>query len=303
VSRESKRVFRAGTVALFGWTNVGKSTLLNRLVGDKIAAVADVAQTTRRRITGVLNVPGRGQIAFVDTPGLHRPRNAMNRAMVEAARGAIHDVDLVALMVDASRGLGEGDRETATMLAHARVQRVLVLNKIDCVRPKERLLPMMQTAVEQWGLAEALPVSARTGAGCEELIDAFLKHMPESRPHYPDDFLTDQSERTIAAELVREKLLHLTHMELPHATAVLVEGWEVRDDGLVEITATILVDRETQKRIVIGRKGALLKQAGSEARAELEQLLDRRVFLQLWVKVRKDWRDDERTLRELGLRG
>jgi GTP-binding protein Era len=290
-------------VALLGWTNVGKSTLLNRLVGDKIAAVADVAQTTRRRITGVLNLQGRGQIAFVDTPGLHRPRNAMNRAMVEAARGAIHDVDLVALMVDASRGLGDGDCKTARMLADAGVQRVLVLNKIDCVRPKAGLLPMMHTAVEQWGLAEALPVSALTGAGCEELIEAFLKHMPEDRPHYPDDFLTDQSERAIAAELVREKLLHLTHMELPHATAVLVEGWDERDDGLVEITATILVDRESQKRIVIGRQGGLLKQAGSEARVELEHLLGRRVYLQLWVKVRKDWRDDERTLRELGLHG
>jgi GTP-binding protein Era len=161
----------------------------------------------------------------------------------------------------------------------------------------------MQTAVERWGLAEALPISAKTGEGCPELVAAFLEQLPEDRPHYPEDFLTDQSERAIAAELIREKLLRLTHMELPHATAVLVDKWCEREDGLVEIAATVLVDRESQKRIVIGRNGALLKQAGSEARSDLEALLHRRVYLRLWVKVRTDWRDDERTLRELGLRG
>jgi GTP-binding protein Era len=289
-------------VALIGWTNVGKSTLLNRLVGDKIAAVADVAQTTRRRIRGVMHVRGRGQIVFVDTPGLHRPRFAMNRAMVELARQSMHGVDLVALMVDSSRGLGEGDREAAELLERAGTERLMVLNKIDRVRPKTELLPLMRTAVESWGFDEVLPVSALTGEGCSELVERLLARLPEGPPLYPDDYLTDESERWIAAERVREKLLALTSQELPHATAVLVERWEERPDGLLEIHATILVERESQKPIVIGRGGQLLKQVGSEARAELEAFLGRRIVLRLWAKVRRDWRDDAKTLHELGLR-
>jgi GTP-binding protein Era len=288
-------------VALVGWTNVGKSTLLNRLVGDRIAAVGDVAQTTRNRITGVLHCGGRGQIAFVDTPGLHRPRHAMNRAMVELATGAIRGADLTLLMTDAARGLGDGDRHVATLLDRAGVERLLVLNKIDRVRPKSRLLPLMRIAVEDWGFAEALPVSARTGEGCDVLVDRLLGRLPDGPLPYPADYLTDQSERSLAAECIREKLLGLTRQELPHATAVLTEGWLEREDGLLEIQATILVDRESQKQIVIGRGGQLLKQVGSEARVELERFLGRRLFLSLWVKVREDWRDDDRTLRQLGL--
>jgi GTP-binding protein Era len=288
-------------VALIGWTNVGKSTLLNRLVGDKIAAVSDVAQTTRWSIRGVRHVGGRGQIVFVDTPGLHRPRHAMNRAMVTLARRAVHGVDLVILMTDASRGFGEGDRQAAELLERSGAERVMVLNKIDRVRPKTKLLPLMRTAIESWGFAEALPVSALTGEGCDTLVERLLARLPEGEPLFPDDYLTDQSERSIAAERIREKLLGLTNEELPHATAVFTERWHERPDGLVEIHATILVDRESQKHIVIGRGGQLLKRAGSEARRELEDFLGRRVFLRLWVKVRDDWRNDPRTLRELGL--
>jgi GTP-binding protein Era len=293
---------RCGTVALVGWTNVGKSTLLNRLVGERIAAVADVAQTTRNRITGVLHVEGRGQIVFVDTPGLHPPRHEMNRAMVELARRAVHGVDLALLLADAGRGLGDGDREAAALLERAGVERLMVLNKIDRVRPKTKLLPLMRTAVEEWGFAEALPVSALSGEGCDTLIERVLARLPLGPPLYPDDFLTDQTERSLAAEYIREKLLARTRQELPHATAVLTERWVERDDGLVEIQATILVDRESQKPIVIGRGGELLKNVGADARAELERFLDRRVFLRLWVKVREDWRNDDRTLHQLGLR-
>jgi GTP-binding protein Era len=289
-------------VALVGWTNVGKSTLLNRLVGDKIAAVAAVAQTTRRRIRGVMHLPGRGQIVFVDTPGLHRPRFAMNRAMVELARQSMHGVDLAALMVDAARGLGAGDREAAELLERAGTERLMVLNKIDRLRSKTELLPLMRTAVEEWGFPEVLPVSALTGEGCAELVERLLARLPEGPPLFPDDYLTDESERWIAAERVREKLLAATTQELPHATAVLVERWEERTDGLLEIHATILVDRESQKSIVIGRGGQLLKRVGSEAREELEAFLGRRIVLRLWAKVRRDWRDDAKTLHELGLR-
>lgn len=287
-------------VALLGWTNVGKSTLLNRLVGDKIAAVADVAQTTRNRITGVLNLPGRGQIVFVDTPGLHRPRFKMNREMVRQAHQIVHDVDLVLLMVDAHRGLGAGDRDAAELLRRAEIDTLLLLNKTDRVEPKSRLLPLMQ-AVEKWGFHEIIPISALTGEGCDVLVEQVLARLPQGPPLFPEDYLTDQSQRRLAAERIREKLLELTNQELPHATAVITESWHERPDGLIEIEATILVDRESQKPIVIGRGGQLLKRVGTEARLELERFLNRRVFLRLWVKVRKNWRDDDRTLRELGL--
>ena len=296
----AERRGRAGKVALVGWTNVGKSTLLNRLVGEKIAAVAGVAQTTRNPITGVRNVTGRGQIVFVDTPGLHRPRYKMNREMVRQARQTVYSVDLVLLMIDAQRGIGSGDREAAELLRGADVDRLMVLNKIDRVRPKSKLLPLMQSAVEQWAFPEVLPVSALTGDGCDVLLDRLLALLPEGPPLFPDDYLTDQTERKLAAESIREKLLALTGDELPHATAVLTEGWRERPDGLVEIEATIFVDRDSQKQIVIGRGGQLLKQVGTEARQELEVFLNRRIFMRLWVKVRKNWRDDEHTLRELG---
>ena len=293
---------RAGTVALLGWTNVGKSTLLNRLVGSKLAAVSQVAQTTRQRIKGVYNVPGRGQIVLVDTPGLHRPRSRMNRAMVELVHSTLPGVDLAVLVVDASRGLGPGDHDAAKLIRSASPRRLAVLNKVDLVRPKARLLPMLRVAVEDWGFPEALPISAKTGEGCKDLLDHLLELLPESPPMYPEDYLTDQSERALAAEWIREKLLARTRQELPHATAVLVEHWEQRPDGLVEIHASILVDRDSQKKIVIGKGAELLKEIGSLARTELEQLLDRRVFLKLWVKTRRDWRNDERTLRQLGLK-
>lgn len=292
---------RAGSVALVGWTNVGKSTLLNRLVGDKLAAVAEVAQTTRHRITGVCNLAGRGQIVLVDTPGLHHPRFKMNRAMITQVHRTLRAVDLGLVVIDAERGPGEGDHRAAELLRRAEVERLAVLNKIDRVRPKSRLLPMMQTVVERWEIPEVLAVSARTGEGCGRLLERLLEGLPPGDPLFPEDYLTDQTERALAAEWIREKLLAVLRQELPHATAVLVESWCERDDGIVEIRASILVDKESQRQIVIGKDASLLKQIGTDARAELEQLLGKRVFLRLWVKFRKDWRNDERVLRELGL--
>jgi GTP-binding protein Era len=288
-------------VALAGWTNVGKSTLLNRLVGEKIAAVADVPQTTRHRITGVLSLAERGQIVFVDTPGFHHPRERMNRAMVGAAREALTAVDVIVLVVDAERGIGRGDAEVARAIAAIGVPAIAALNKIDRVQPKSKLLALMKTAVDDWGLAEALPVSATTGDGCELLIERLLHHLPEAEPRFPEDFLTDQPMRALAAEWVREKILHRTRQEIPHAAAVVVERWAERADGLVEIEATIFVERESQKGIVIGKGGGLLKEVGSEARADIEHRLDCRVYLSLRVEVRPDWRNDPRVLGELGI--
>lgn len=292
---------RAGFVALFGWTNVGKSSLLNRLVGKRLAAVADASQTTRRRITGVKTLSGRGQLVFVDTPGLHRPRYKMNRGMVATARRAVRDVDLALFVVDAARGPGEGDREVARLLREGQVDALAVLNKIDLVRPKSRLLPMMQTVSEEWGFSEVIPVSALTGEGCDELVERLLARVPEGPPPFPEDFLTDQPEQELAAEWIREKLVAATREELPHATAVVIEGWAIRDDGLLELDAAVFVDKESQKKIVIGKGGDMLKRIGTAARLDLEQTLGRRVFLSVRVKVRPDWRNDERVLRQLGL--
>jgi GTP-binding protein Era len=292
---------KSGHVAIAGWTNVGKSTLLNRLVGEKIAAVADVPQTTRHRITGVLSLSGRGQIVFVDTPGFHHPRERMNRAMVGAAREALTAVDVVLLVVDAENGIGRGDAEVAKTIAATGVLALAVLNKIDRVNPKSKLIALMKTAVDQWGLKEAVPVSATTGDGCDLLIERILHHLPEGEPHFPEDFLTDQPERVLAAEWVREKILHRMREEIPHAAAVVVERWVERADGLVEIEATIFVERDSQKGIVIGKGGGVLKEVGTEARADIEHLLSRRVFLSLRVEVRPDWRNDPRVLGELGI--
>jgi GTP-binding protein Era len=292
---------RAGFAALVGWTNVGKSTLMNRIVGEKVAAVAEVPQTTRNRIQGIRNVPGRGQVVFVDSPGLHRPRHRMNRNMVRLAVESLRAVDLALLVVDAARGLGEGDEQAAEVVKRAGKPALAVLNKVDLVRSKSRLLPMMETVVGQWGMNEAIPISALTGNGCDELLDRVVAHLPEAEPLFPEDTYTDQPERALAAEWVREKLLQKTRQEVPHAVAVEIERWLDREDGVIEIDATILVERESQKAIVIGRGGGLLKQVGVEARGDLERLLGTRVFLTLWVKVRPGWRDDERVLRQLGL--
>jgi GTP-binding protein Era len=292
---------RSGFVALLGWTNVGKSTLLNRLVGTKLAAVADVSQTTRNRIMGVCNLPGRGQIVFIDTPGLHRPRYRMNRAMVEVARQAVKGVDTVVLVIDAARGIGPGDLEAAALLRGSDSTCLAALNKIDLVKRKSDLLPMMQMVVEDWGFAGAVPISALTGEGCERLMDELFASLPQGRPPFAEDVLTDQPERVLAAEWIREKLLAEVRQELPHATAVVVERWEERDDGLLEIEASILVERESQKGIVIGSGGELLKRVGSAARLELESFLGRRVYLRLWATVKKDWRNKDHILRRLGL--
>jgi GTP-binding protein Era len=292
--------FRAGTAALLGWTNVGKSSLLNRLVGEKIAAVAEAPQTTRTRIVGARTVPGKGQVAFLDTPGFHKPRHRLNQAMVETSRRALETVDLAMLVVDAARGPDSGDADTATLLVRSGAARLGILNKIDRVHPKTQLLPMLRT-MQEWGMEETVPVSALTGEGCDLLLHRVLELLPPGEPLFPLDYLTDQPERALAAEWIREKLLRLTREEVPHATAVSVERWHEREDGLLEIDAVILVEREGQKGIVIGKGGALLKQVGTEARAELERFFDARVGLRLWVKVREHWRDDGRALHELGL--
>lgn len=294
---------RSGFVAIIGRTNVGKSTLTNLLVGEKVAIVAEVPQTTRHRINGIVNLPG-GQVVVVDTPGIHKPLHDMNRRMVAQATGAMKDVDLVLFMVEAAEAppwLGPGDRFILTQLPRERPPVMLVINKVDRVRDKQTLLPMIAGVKDQFPFAEILLVSALTGDNTQGLAERLLPYLPEGEPLFPAEQFTDQQERFLAAELIREKILHHTRQEIPHETCVLIESWDESRDDLTRIEATVLVEKLSQRGILVGHEGSLMKTIGTEARADLERLLDRKVFLKLWVRVREGWRDDDTVLRDLGI--
>lgn len=284
--------------------------MLNRMVGQKVAIVSDKPQTTRNRIVATKNLPG-GQIVFVDTPGIHRPLHRLNVRMVDAAVETLREVDVVALIFDASTRPGHGDEYVANLLKNVKAPVVLVLNKIDLVA-KKHLLPLMEVARRWHDFAAIVPVSAETGDGVDHLEEVLLENLPEAAPIYPEDFLTDQAERTLVGEIVREKVLHNTRNELPFSTAVVVDQFDeterdpgARDTksgkGLLRLYCTIYVETESQKPIVIGRGGSMIKQIGTEARKELESFFDAKVFLDLRVKVDPDWRNNDRTLDELGV--
>jgi len=300
-------VSKAGFVTIVGRPNVGKSTLTNLLVGQKVSIVSAVPQTTRYRIHGIVTRP-EGQIVLVDTPGIHRPQHAMNRWMVAEATEAMQGVDLVLFMIEAEppsrpggSWLGPGDRFILSQLPREGPQVMLLVNKIDRIK-RERLLDLITTVKDLFPFREILLISALRGDNTHDLADILLKYLPEGPSLFPDDDVTDRHERFLAGELVREKILHHTRQEIPHETAVTVTRFETTEKGLIAIDATILVEKESQKKIVIGRDGQMLKLVGTEARRELEQMLDAQVVLKLWVKVREGWRDDDRALRELGLR-
>jgi GTPase len=298
---------RAGFVSLIGRPNAGKSTLLNRIVGAKVAIVSDKPQTTRNRIVAVKHFDEAGsegdgsQIVFVDTPGIHRPLHRLNVRMVDAAVETLREVDVVALVFDASTAPGRGDEYVSKLLNHVTSPVVLVLNKIDLVA-KPALLPLMARAGAWHDFAAIVPVSAATGDGVDRLERVLLGLLPESDPIFPADYLTDQPERAMAAEMVREKVLANTRAELPFSTAVAVDEFDESErDQLLRIYCTIWVEHESQKPIVIGRGGEMIKRIGTEARQDLERFFDTRVFLDLRVKVNPDWRNNERTLDELGV--
>jgi len=290
---------KTGLVALIGRPNAGKSTLLNRLVGQKLAIVSDKPQTTRNRIVGVRQYP-EGQIVFVDTPGVHKPLHRLNVRMVDAALDTLSEVDLVALVVDATEPPGGGDRFLLEVVKRSRTPKILVLNKVDAV-DKTSLLPRL-AAYNEEGFADLVPVSALTGENVDRLEQVLLTHLPEGEPIYPEDYLTDQPERFFVAELVREQVLQQTRDELPFSTAVIVDKFEEADaKGVMRFYCTILVERESQKPILVGKGGARIKAIGTASRIELEKFFDARVFLDLHVKVKESWRDDERALDSLGL--
>ena len=291
----------AGYVSIIGRPNAGKSTLLNRIVGEKIAIVSDKPQTTRTRILGTKNYPG-GQIAFVDTPGIHRPLHRMNVRMVDAAVETLREVDAVMLVHDASSRAGHGDEYVSKLLKGVEVPVVLVLNKIDRIN-KTQLLPVIEQMRSWFDFTDIVPISAETGDGVEDLEKTVLAKMPEGEALFPEDYLTDQPERVLVSETVREKVLLNTRDELPFSTAVAVDSFEEpeRPGGLLRVYCTILVETDSQKPIVIGRAGSMIKKIGTEARKDLEAFFNCKVFLDLRVKVKPDWRDNERVLDDLGL--
>jgi len=292
--------FRCGYVALIGRPNAGKSTLLNRLVGEKIAAVSNKPQTTRHRIQGIVS-RNDGQIVFVDTPGIHKPGHLLNRRMMAAVHDAIMSVDLLVLMRDASVSTGNGDQFVLDLVKQSEKPAVLVLNKIDKLREKGRLLPLIEFYSKEYEFAEVIPISALNGDEIDILLTETIKHLPEGEAIFSDYELTDQSMRNIAAEMVREKILESTGEEIPYVTAVVTEMYDESEPDLIKIFCAIYVERASQKKIIIGKGGLRLKEVGTAARIEIEALSGKRVFLKLFVKVVEDWRNREGTLDELGV--
>jgi len=288
---------KSGFVSFLGRPNTGKSTLLNRIVGHKLAIVSDKPQTTRSRILGVKNYP-EGQVVFVDTPGVHKPTHRMNVRMVDIALESMREVDVLCVVVDVSVKAGPGDRYVLNLLKDVKTPTILALNKVDLIA-KPKLLPMIDHYQREHSFAEIVPLSAADGTNVDVLEKLFLQYVPEGEPLYPADYVTDQPERFFIGEIVREQVLQLTRDELPFSTAVVVDRVEQAPDGITNVYGTILVDRESQKPIVIGRAGAMIKQIGSAARVELERYLESRVFLDLHVKVKSEWRNDERLLDEI----
>lgn len=293
--------FRSGYVGLIGRPNAGKSTLLNKLVGEKIAAVSNKPQTTRHKIQGIVTSP-EGQIVFVDTPGIHKPGYLLNRRMMAAVHDAILSVDLLVLMRDASVSTGNGDRFVLDLVKESEKPAVLVLNKIDKVKAKAELLPLIDHYSKEYEFKEIVPVSALKGDAVDNLLRQIVKHLPEGDPIFEEDELTDQPMRTLVAEMVREQILATTGEEIPYVTAVVTEKYDDQSDpNAVEIYCAIYVERSSQKGIIIGKGGSKLKKIGTDARMSMENILHKKVFLKLFVKVVSDWRNSGRDLDEIGI--
>jgi len=302
MSEETKeKKYHSGYVALIGRPNAGKSTLLNHLVGEKIAAVSNKPQTTRHKIQGIVTRK-EGQIVFVDTPGVHKPGYLLNRRMMAAVHDALMNVDLVCLIRDASVSTGNGDRFVLDLVKQSEKPSILLLNKIDKLKQKSALLPLMEFYGKEHDWKEVVPISALKGKMIDDLMKAIVKHLPEGEPIFDEDEMTDQPMRVIAAEIVREKILQTTGEEIPYVTAVVTERYDDSEAGLTKIYCAIYVERDSQKPIIIGKGGAKLKKIGTEARKDLEKLLGQKVYLQLFVKIVADWRNKEDTLDEIGIK-
>ncbi|MBI5843903.1 MAG: GTPase Era [Deltaproteobacteria bacterium] len=291
--------FKSGFVAIAGAPNVGKSTLLNRILGEKVSITSDKPQTTRNRVQGVLHLEN-AQMVFLDTPGIHPAKNPLNRYMVDVASATLTDADVVLWVVDASKPNPESEEMVLSRVKSRTKPVVLALNKIDLVE-KEILLPMLDTWNKVMDFTALVPVSARTGSQVEKLVKCMAELLPEGPPYFPEDALTDMTERFLAAELVREKVFRLTGQEIPYTCAVTVENFlESEDDGMVRIHAVIHVEKDSQKGIIIGKAGAMLKKIGTLARKDLERMMGVKIYLELFVRVEKNWTTDPKALRRLG---
>jgi GTPase len=292
---------KVGFVSFIGRPNAGKSTLLNRMVGTKLAIVSDKPQTTRTRILGVKNSPD-AQVIFLDTPGIHRPLHRMNVRMVDTALDTIGEVDVLGVVVDAAEPPGKGDRFVLDLLKDVKTPVFLILNKIDLIK-KSKLLPIIDRYRQEGTFAEIIPISASTGDNVDRLECVIVDSLPEGERRYAEDYLTDQPERFFAAEIVREKLLQFTHAEIPFSSAVVVDRFEEPGEGqpILRLYCTIVVDRESQKPIIVGKRGGMIKRIGTAAREELERFFSTRVYLDLHVRVKAEWREDDRVLGEIGL--
>ncbi len=297
----NKESYKSGFVSIIGRPNVGKSTFLNRVIGQKIAIMSDKPQTTRNKIQGVYTEDD-AQIVFIDTPGIHKPKHKLGDFMVKVAQDSIKDVDATLFMVNADEGFGRGDEFIIEKLQGTRSPVILVINKIDRIHPDE-VFNIITKYKDLFEFAEIVPISALQGNNVDRLIEVIKKYLPEGPQYYPANQVTDHPERFIISELIREKVLHLTREEVPHSIAVIIEQIERRPEGnAIYVNATIVVERTSQKGIIIGKQGSMLKEVGKRARLDIQNLLDTKVFLELWVKVQKDWRNRMSQLRDLGFR-
>jgi len=302
MNKEMKQpVFKSGFISIIGRPNVGKSTFINRVIGQKIAIMSDKPQTTRNKVQGVLTTSDT-QYIFIDTPGIHKPKHKLGDFMMKVAQNTLKEVDLILFMVNAEEGFGRGEEFIIEKFQSVKTPIFLIINKIDRIHP-DKLLTVIETYKEKYPFAEIIPISALEGNNVETLLEQVKTYLPEGPMYYPADQVTDHPERFIVAELIREKALHLTREEIPHSLAVVIEKMERKQDqDLVHVMATIIVERDSQKGIVIGKQGKMLKEIGKRARVDIENLLGTKVFLELWVKVQKDWRNKASQLRDYGFR-
>lgn len=292
--------FKSGFIAIIGRPNVGKSTFLNRVIGQKIAIMSDKPQTTRNKIQGVLTTDD-AQIVFIDTPGIHKPKHRLGDFMMRIAENTLNEVDAIIFMINAKEGYGKGDQYILDKLQSVSSPVFLIINKIDLIHPNE-ILPLIEQYSKKGNFEEIIPISALEGNNVDHLLDVIKKHIPEGPQYYPSDQVTDHPERFIITELIREKVLELTREEVPHSIAVVMENLEQRENNTIFIQAMIITERSTQKGILIGKQGSMLKNIGKNARKDLEALLGSKVYLELWVKVKKDWRNKQSQLNEFGFK-
>lgn len=298
---DEKKPYRSGFVSILGRPNAGKSTLLNALIGEKLAIVADKPQTTRTAVQGILSTT-EAQVIFVDTPGIHKADTLLNRRMMMEVRSALEERDILLYLIDVTRSFTEEDLHALDLIRQAATPAFLVLNKIDRLQDKRQLLPIIERYQKNFDFAEYIPISARSGEGLDVLVSTVVQRLPEGPAYYPSDQITDQPERFLAAELIREKILAETQQEVPHSVAVLIDVWEEKKT-LTHIVGTIYVERDGQKGIIIGNKGAMLKNIGTLARRDIEEMIGGKAFLELFVKTRENWRQSPAFLNELNWRG